>query len=114
MTMSSSGWNSEIGQDGFGGQVSSRFPSQVETLPQVRLNLAHAPGAGVVETPEMEMREDAAGMQESPAQEMMEHHSDIHHGFTCQHCKATAKTAHGFARHLRTHGFGVIGRHFQK
>lgn len=98
MTMSSSDWASGIGGDGFGGSISSRFPSSVETLPQVRSNLAPAPGAGTVGTPEME--EEGGGEE--------------HHSFTCQHCKATAKTAHGFARHLRTHGFGVIGRHFQK
>ena len=94
-------FDAEIGQDGFGGTVSSRFPSQIETLPQVRLDLAHAPGAGVVE---------------SPSQEENEHHSDLHHGYTCQQrgCKMVAKTPHGFARHLKTHGYGAIGRHFNR
>lgn len=79
--------------DGFGGDVSNRFPSSIETLPQVRSPLPPAP------------QDDAA-----------DHDADDAHGFACQKpgCGKTCKSSHGFARHLRTHGFGVTGRHLGK
>lgn len=80
---------SKFGSDGFGGDVSSRFPSPLETLPQVRLPLPPTP-----------VQAEESG----------------DHGFACKHpaCGFVAKSAHGFGRHLRTHGFGVMGRHFNR
>lgn len=80
-----------ITHDGFGGSVADRFPSAVETLPKVRdRSLPELPEGGVSQT---------SGTPTQP--------------FKCQECGFDAKTPHGLARHIRTHGYGVLGRHIK-
>ena len=88
------------GNDGFGGDVAQRFPSPVETLPQVRSSLPKAPSGE-----EVGEKEGGGKMEKEEV-----------HGYSCHAmgCGRNCRTAHGFARHLRTHGFGVVGRHLGK
>lgn len=92
---SDSGEFEAVGGDGFGGALSAKFPSPVETLPQVRSTLPPAPGAGQVEKEDSDSEIGA-------------------HSFACRECGFSAKSAHGFARHVHTHGFGAVGRHLGK
>jgi hypothetical protein len=81
--------NCDQTKDGFGGQPANRFPSILETVPVLRSESS---------------REFPAQQAKFPGL-----------GYRCQICGAETKTAVGLARHIReVHGYGGLGKHFQK